>query len=243
LWYKYTFLVIAITGLSENRNSMDLQTVGKIDFQKLELDSCDDTAYRVLLTRMEKRRKAFRISYSKATNRTFVLDSCRTYLRVCMFDSMFYFWENTLWGFYGTTEKPRCGEIACGYFVTTLLRDAGFQIPRVRWAEVASETFIREFCNNTVFHQIGKETVDVMGWIRKQKPQYFLVGLDTHVGIIEKRDTAVNFIHSAYFIQADGVTRETASGPNPFALSHYKVFGELLSDAQVKAWIMKSEYK
>jgi hypothetical protein len=195
------------------------------------------------LQRMRVKQKKFAEKWQNSGDHKLLLDSARTYLRVCMFDTMFHFWENTPWEFYGMTRKPGCGAIACGYFVTTMLEDAGFQIPRVRWAEVASETFIREFCNQKVFHQIGKETEDVMGWIRIQKPQYFLVGLDTHVGIIEKRDTTVNFIHSANFINAAGVTREIAYGPNPFAYSHYKVFGELLSDEQVKAWMLKIEFK
>src|SRR6187455_2399459 len=33
-------------------------------------------------------------------------------------------WIGTAWNFNGTSEKPQQGSIACGYFVTTILRDA-----------------------------------------------------------------------------------------------------------------------
>ena len=39
-------------------------------------------------------------------------------------------WIGTKWDFNGITEVPQQGKIACGYFVTTVLRDAG--LPAVR---------------------------------------------------------------------------------------------------------------
>lgn len=45
------------------------------------------------------------------------------------------FWYGTPWDFNGTTEQPGTGAIACGYFVTTVLRDAGVQLERVRLAQ------------------------------------------------------------------------------------------------------------
>ena len=37
-------------------------------------------------------------------------------------------WLGTPWDFNGTCETPGSGKIACGYFVSTILRDAGFQV-------------------------------------------------------------------------------------------------------------------
>ena len=41
------------------------------------------------------------------------------------------FWYRTRWSFEGHTEVPRNGTVACGYFVSTVLRDAGFKINRL----------------------------------------------------------------------------------------------------------------
>src|SRR6188474_3208784 len=45
-------------------------------------------------------------------------------------DSLFTCWLGTPWDFYGTTQTPGKGKIACGYFVTTLLRDMGASVNR-----------------------------------------------------------------------------------------------------------------
>src|SRR4051812_5282380 len=44
-------------------------------------------------------------------------------------------WIGTAWNFYGTSEKPHEGTIACGYFVTTILRDAGVNLARIKLAQ------------------------------------------------------------------------------------------------------------
>ena len=40
------------------------------------------------------------------------------------------FWQGTEWSFEGHTAMPKKGEIACGYFVSTTLRDVGLNINR-----------------------------------------------------------------------------------------------------------------
>src|ERR1700741_5295000 len=54
-------------------------------------------------------------------------------------DSLLPCWYGTPWGFYGTTEEPGQGTIACGYFVTTVLRDAGCSLQRIKLAQYPSE--------------------------------------------------------------------------------------------------------
>jgi hypothetical protein len=209
---------------------------------KVLQDPCSDTSYFSLLQRIKNKKAAFKTTYLRSQNRPKLMDSCRKYLQTMLADSLFARWEGTSWAFYGTTEIPKCGDIACGYFVSTLLRDLGFHIPRVRWAQAASETFIREFCNNQVYHQVNKTQEEVMQFVDNCKGSYYLVGLDTHVGIIEKRNGEINFIHSAEYMDAHGVTREPASSENPFAVSRYRVFGELFTDVQVVNWMLDKSY-
>ena len=52
-------------------------------------------------------------------------------------------WIGTKWDFNGVSEEQKKFTIACGYFVTTVLRDAGFQIARSKLAQCASEQMIR----------------------------------------------------------------------------------------------------
>src|SRR5688572_8973658 len=115
-------------------------------------DSCyrTDTAYLRFKERIHQQRVRFSEAYRLTPNKRKCLDSCKKYLENCLTDTLFQFWKNTPWAFYGKTEVPNCGAVACGYFVTTLLRDLDFSIPRIAWAEMASETFIRAFCGNHV---------------------------------------------------------------------------------------------
>lgn len=50
------------------------------------------------------------------------------------------FWYRTRWSFEGHTEVPRNGTVACGYFVSTVLRDAGFKINRFKLAQGSPST-------------------------------------------------------------------------------------------------------
>ena len=49
------------------------------------------------------------------------------------------YWYGTKWDFNGTSRIPGQGSIAYGYFVTTILEDAGINLSRNRLAQCASE--------------------------------------------------------------------------------------------------------
>lgn len=207
--------------------------------RKIE-DPCSGKEYRIVLAGIKEHKAMFLNMYT--LNPKKAVDSARKYLIATMADTLFSFWENTAWEFYGNTEIPQCGSIACGYFVTTLLRDLGFNIPRIRWAKAASETFISEFCDKNITKKIGKTPNEIFEFMATLTGIYYLVGLDTHVGIIEIRNGETNFLHSAEFINAHGVTREPANGQNPFSISNYRVFGELFTNRQVVSWIQNTRY-
>jgi hypothetical protein len=44
-------------------------------------------------------------------------------------------WAGTTWSFEGHTSVPQQGEIACGYFVSTTLRDVGINLNRYTLAQ------------------------------------------------------------------------------------------------------------
>jgi ABC-type uncharacterized transport system auxiliary subunit len=52
------------------------------------------------------------------------------------------YWFGTTWDFNGTSQQPGEGAIACGYFVTTLLRDMDYSLNRVKLAQCASGKII-----------------------------------------------------------------------------------------------------
>lgn len=69
------------------------------------------------------------------------------------------YWLGTDYDFYGQTYIPGKGEIACGYFVTTLLEDMGVQLDRNGLAKMASEQMIKELIAPQYIKRYSKKSL------------------------------------------------------------------------------------
>jgi hypothetical protein len=147
-------------------------------------------------------------------------------------------WLGTNWNFYGTTETPQKGSIACGYFVTTVLRDAGMDILRTKLAQCASEKMIRALVQSKYVYRFNN--VPLPGFInavRKQGNGLYIIGLDCHTGFIHNDGKEIYFIHASYR-GLKKVVKEKASESTILAASQYKVIGKLSSDEKVlERWV------
>ena len=96
--------------------------------------------YQILLDEIEMQQKKYAASYSTANNlkKDTVIKEARAYLLAILSNEIFPNWYGTPWDFNGMTRTPRKGKIACGYFVCNILKDIGFTIPRIKWAQSAS---------------------------------------------------------------------------------------------------------
>lgn len=134
------------------------------------------------------------------------------------------------------TRVPGKGSIACGYFVNTVLQDAGFNIPRILWSQLAAERMILKVAPHVRrFRDVSVVTVEQ--WLAEQGDGLYAVGLDSHVGFVTRRKGINRFVHSNYYQRDIGVMAEPLSGHNPFAHSRYRVIGKLLDDAMMRAWL------
>jgi hypothetical protein len=107
-------------------------------------------------------------------------------------------WLGTPWDYHGTASAPGGGKIACGYFVSTVLRDAGFQVDRFKLAKQPSENILRSFlpkdaCTLTVGMNYGK----FANGMADADPGIYLIGLDTHVGFLVVDGSGFRMIHSS----------------------------------------------
>jgi len=142
-------------------------------------------------------------------------------------------WIGTAWDFNGITQTPQQGSIACGYFVTTVLRDAGVNIARVKLAQCASEQmittlvqpkYIQRFSNIALQNFI--EAIKQLGY------GLYIVGLDNHTGFIYNDGKEIYFIHST-FVGTRNVQKEKASTSWVLQKSKYKVLGKISTDEVV----------
>ena len=113
-------------------------------------------------------------------------------------DSLLPCWYGTRWDFNGTTEVPGKGMIACGYFVTTTLRDAGMKINRVKLAQCVSQNLLWDLCKD--FKKYSNKSLEYfVKDIENTGYGLYIVGLDNHTGYIYHDGKDVWFIHSGVY--------------------------------------------
>lgn len=141
-------------------------------------------------------------------------------------DSLLPCWYGTPWDFNGTTETPGQGKIACGYFVTTVLRDAGMKINRVKMAQCASEQLVKTTCTDLKRYS-NKPIGDFVNDILSKGYGLYIVGLDNHTGFIFNDGKEVWFIHSGVYPPACAL-KEKAISSVTLINSGYRVVGKVV---------------
>jgi len=197
--------------------------------------------YDLILSETDSARKKLANTYNQAQDKNAVIKEARSFIIAKMTQEILPSWYGTNWDFNGTTTTPKKGSIACGYFVTTTLEDAGFKIPRVKWAQMASEKMITS-CTQSIKRFSGKEMEEVEKWLLAQEDALYIVGLDNHTGFVYKSGKEVRFIHSSPVTQCKGVANEKATDHNPLSVSGYRVFGKLFTDEMIKKWLLGTKF-
>jgi len=204
----------------------------------------DTSAYASYVEDLRETRDHIRQTYLAAgsrKDRDSIVSASHAFLLGQLCDSLFPYWFGAPWNFYGQTRTPGRGAIACGYFVTNTLHDAGFEIPRVKWAMSASEYFIKILSSD--IKRFSKAPISqVREYIAGRGDGLYIVGLDCHVGFIYKLNGRIRFVHANYYQPEIGVMAEELEGTNPLNDSKYRVVGQILDRIMVRNWILKPKY-
>ena len=178
----------------------------------------------------ERLRLAAPFQHASPAERTKLIAEARTIITRAIYDDLFSAWYGTPWDFNGTTETPQQGKIACGYFVSTILRDAGWKVERVRLAQQASENIILSLTTDPFVKRFRRVAiVDFVNAVKEWGPGIYIVGLDIHVGFIVNTDGDVYFVHSSY-VDPYTVIKEKAIESRILSGSNYRVLGKVLAD-------------
>lgn len=176
-------------------------------------------------------------SAADSSKKSSIITYAREYLISKMSQELFPYWYGTPWDFNGTTRQPQKGKIACGYFVTNILTDVGFKIPRIEWAQSASEVFIKKLAFGNMNRFSNKPISEIKTFLKKSGNGLYLVGLDQHTGFVFVQDDLIRFIHADYYEPEIGVVSEEIDSNSPIANSAYRVFGKLMSVEMMINWI------
>ena len=148
-------------------------------------------------------------------------------------------WLGTPWDFNGTARKPGAGQIACGYFVATVLVDAGFNVDHFKLARQASGNIMRSFLPDPACNRmIGRPYEEFTAAIEALEPGVYFIGLDRHVGfIVREADGGFRFIHSSGGAPKK-VVEECPAEAAVLQASRWREFGSLTgTPAAIRAWL------
>ncbi len=155
-----------------------------------------------------------------------------------MMPEMMKCWLGTRYDFNGTAEKPGKGKVACGYFVSTVLRDAGFVVDRYRLAQQPSENIIRSFVKADFCQlQAGADFDEYTNRLSKMDRGIYLVGLDSHVGFLVNGSEDWRFFHSSGWKER-GVVKEELKKAGALRHSNWRMIGALSADpSAIQMWL------
>ena len=205
----------------------------------------DSQSYKEMVARVEAERVALASRYQQTASsaqQAEVMAQARTLVSRSIYTQIFPYWYGTVWDFNGTTEVPQQGKIACGYFVSTVLRDAGWRVQRVRLAQQASENIILSLTTDAYVKRFRRVAIgDFVNAVKEWGAGIYVVGLDIHTGFIVNTGDEVYFIHSSY-VEPYTVVREKATESKILTASNYRVLGKITADDLfIKKWLLTTE--
>ena len=200
----------------------------------------DPKTYAVLTKELERWRVDLAERYKKAKNaaeRTAVEGDARIILEKAL-PAMMHCWLGTPWDFNGTAKGPGKGQIACGYFVATVLQDAGFRVDRYQLAQQASGNILQSFlAKDACALTVGEDYQAFASRMEEREPGVYVVGLDTHVAFLVVSGDGFRFIHSSGS-RPWCVVDEGRTDAGALQRSSWRMLGNLTADSGVmRHWL------
>ena len=210
--YSCTQIKKEVVILSDNKLQEDRVEPIEMLITPSKIVSCDSldsglnytikTNYVSLKQKQVKLRKRLKEEFLKCpiVNRNSFLDSISNIFSVNLLNDIIPHWYGTTWDFEGHTSVPNQGEIACGYFVSTTIRDMGLNINRYHLARQNPENEARTLAikDSLVIEIRNNDSNLFFTEIAGLKTGLYFIGLDNHVGYFYKTEHCNYFIHSNY---------------------------------------------
>lgn len=201
----------------------------------------DPQTYAVLTSELERWRGELATRYQRAktaAERATVERDARVILEQTL-PEMMRCWLGTPWDFNGTAAKPGGGRIACGYFVATVIKDAGFRVDRYQLAQQPSENILRSFLDKEACSlSVGQPYAAFAADLAQAAPGIYLIGLDTHVAFLVVGGNGFRFIHASGS-RPWCVVDEGRDEAQVLQRSNWRMLGNLTADPKVlRRWLL-----
>ncbi|TLP81446.1 hypothetical protein [Maribacter sp. ACAM166] len=155
-------------------------------------------------------------------------------------DKIIPHWYGTPWSFGGHTAIPNEGKIACGYFISTTLRDMGVNINRYKLAQKSPIDEAKMISCGSVINKVVQDTPEkAFAEIDRltQEGLYFIGFDEGHVGYLLKRKGELFLIHSNY-LNPVSVCMETLKESRVFKrFTKFHLVAISHNDTLLKRWL------
>ena len=209
----------------------------------------DPAAYEAALARIEARRVALARRLAAAEGgaaREEVRSEARTYVLAALREVVFPAWMGMPWGLgpNSTPLRPHAPgtEIACGYFVSSVLENVGLRLDtRFRFAQAPALHAQRSLAPaERDLHRFFSIPADALERrIAALGEGIYVIGLNNHIGFVDVHGGAVQVVHASY-TGAQVVTREPLVAAEVIANSRaagYFVTPLFHDDRLIDAWL------
>jgi len=207
----------------------------------------DPQTYSVLSEDLEEHRKRLGRDYHRTTSeteRTEILAQARELLELSL-PRLMRCWLGTPWDFNGTAHEPGAGKVACGYFVSSVLQDAGFRVEWAPLAQQASQNILGTFLPPEDMRiRVGTDYEQFLSEVVSRGNGVYIVGLDSHVAFLVVTDGGeIRFIHSSG-ASPYCVVEESREDARVLRSSNYRVTGNLTASKEViRDWLLGTKFK
>ncbi len=244
----FGYLSIASAGLAALIFFINSYQLPAIDWAGLNqpAESAQPARYAFLIEKLALRREKLAEAYNAAetdSERDLIVTKASNTLEEFM-PQLMRCWLTTPWDFNGTSTTPGEEKIACGYFVSVIMRDAGFKVNRIRLAQQPSQNILRTFLprqNLNIYTQTSYEKF--LKKVRDHGLGIYIVGLDKHVAFIVNLDDEIRYIHSSGGASKSVVDQSTENASS-LKRSKYRVIGNLTTYRPlIVSWLENQTFK
>lgn len=192
--------------------------------------------YNQTLTSIAQKRQQLQVALSAASldQQPELLEQAQQLFADAIVNQIMPAWYGTPWNFYGHSETPQQGSIACGYLVSTVLKHSGVQLNRYKLAQQWPSTIVYSLVGNEMQHFFQIE--DVVAAVRQLGHGVYVLGLDRHVGFVKYDSWGIHFIHANY-MGSQTVVCESPDYSKAMHQSHNFYLGSLSQNPEfLSAW-------
>lgn len=198
------------------------------------------TNYKTVKNNAITERNTLAKSYKNSTNKAEILKVAKQIFTDILLNNIIEQWKGTAWTFDGHTETPKSGSVACGYFVSTTLRDMGINLNRYKMAQKSPENEAKHIACNSKIETLNNITKqELITHFNTKADGFYFVGLNFHVGYLLKQGKTLYFIHSNY-IGSSGVMQENVENSKAIESTVYYIVGITNNTNLIKNWLNKT---